>query len=141
MKSFLRLSLMLTLILTVSGVGLAQGRGRGAGSGSSPNRDAGISQEVEQTIRDWFRNTQNLEGLPPGLAKRDTLPPGLQRQLEQRGSLPPGLEQRIHAVPADLAIRLPRYPDNDRRWIVLGGNVILLDEATSTIVDIVSGIF
>ena len=43
--------------------------------------------------------------LPPGLAKRDTLPPGLERQLQRNGKLPPGLEKR--ALPDELKRALP----------------------------------
>ncbi len=34
-------------------------------------------------------------GLPPGLAKRDQLPPGLEKHLLKHGSLPPGLQKKI----------------------------------------------
>src|SRR5690606_37311777 len=34
------------------------------------------------------------KSLPPGLAKRDELPPGLAKQLARNGHLPPGLERR-----------------------------------------------
>ncbi len=34
-------------------------------------------------------------GLPPGLAKRDRLPPGLEKHLLKHGSLPPGLQKKI----------------------------------------------
>lgn len=34
-------------------------------------------------------------GLPPGLAGRDRLPPGLERQLRETGSLPPGLQRQL----------------------------------------------
>src|SRR3972149_1813438 len=38
-----------------------------------------FGKDHEKTIRDWFGDNQNLQGLPPGLAKREQLPPGLQR--------------------------------------------------------------
>ncbi len=38
-------------------------------------------------------------GLPPGLAKRNNLPPGLQKHLWKHGSLPPGLQKRIGPGP------------------------------------------
>ena len=82
----------------------------------------------------------NLKGLPPGLAKREELPPGLQKQLAKNGKLPPGLEKKIEPLPRDLEIRLPRLPDGRRR-IVIAGNVILLEERTAMIVDIVQNIF
>lgn len=139
MRTWVRVSLFLMLTLVLSLSGLAQGRGRPDRSGGERRAVVEINPDVERMIREWFGNTRNLEGLPPGL-ERDQLPPGLQRQLERRGSLPPGLEKKIHPVPEELQIRLPRFPDQ-RRWIVLGGNVILLDETTSTILDIVEGVF
>ena len=45
------------------------------------------------------KNGKN-KGLPPGLAKRDHLPPGLQKHLDRRGTLPPGLAKRD--LPPDL---------------------------------------
>ena len=38
-------------------------------------------------------------GLPPGLAKRGQLPPGLQKHLWKHGSLPPGLQKKIGPRP------------------------------------------
>lgn len=87
-------------------------------------------------IRDWFANPQNLRGLPPGLAKREQLPPGLQRHLERNGTLPPGLQKKIQPLPVSLAGRLPRRPDGiDIVFVV--GNVLLLEARTSKILDIV----
>ena len=50
------------------------------------------------------------EGLPPGLAKRNSLPPGLARQLRERGRLPPGLQKRLTPLPPTLVRRLPPAP-------------------------------
>jgi hypothetical protein len=65
-------------------------------------------------------------GLPPGLARRDRLPPGLERQLQRNGTLPPGLQKRVRPLPDVCAARLPRLP---RAWsrVVLSGRIILLD--------------
>jgi len=90
----------------------------------------------EKTIRDWFGNKQNLQGLPPGLAKRDQLPPGLQKHLEKNGTLPPGLQKRIQPLPLALDKRLPKPREGTKR-VVVGGNVILVEERTSKILDIV----
>lgn len=71
--------------------------------------------------------------LPPGLAKRDTLPPGLQRQLERNGKLPPGLEKR--ALPDDLLRALPvRHSDLDR--VIVDNDVLLIRRGTDLILDI-----
>lgn len=75
--------------------------------------------------------------LPPGLAKRDTLPPGLRKQLARNGTLPPGLEgQRLHR---DLEMHLSPLPRGYIRLRV-GTDVLLLDERTRVILDIVSDI-
>jgi hypothetical protein len=42
------------------------------------------------------RHSVDREGLPPGLAKRQSLPPGLRKQVRERGHLPPGLEKRYY---------------------------------------------
>ena len=99
-----------------------------------------ITPNEERIVREWFANPANLRGLPPGLAKREQLPPGLQRQLVRNGKLPPGLEKKIESMPAQLEIRLPRLPDGRRR-IFIGDNLIVLDGATSMIVDMIANIF
>ena len=99
-----------------------------------------ITREEERIVREWFGNPENLRGLPPGLAKKEQLPPGLQRQLVRNGTLPPGLEKKIESVPSQLEIRLPRLPDGRRR-IFIGNNLIVMDSATSMIVDMIANIF
>ena len=64
--------------------------------------------------------------LPPGLAKRDSLPPGLDKQVERNGTLPPGLQKRTQPLPDVCNARLPRLPADWTR-VVLGGRVLLLD--------------
>jgi hypothetical protein len=73
-------------------------------------------------------------GLPPGLAKKDHLPPGLEKQLERNGHLPPGLEKRT--LPSDLASRLPPVSSGTER-VLIGDNVVLLDRKSQLILDIV----
>jgi len=95
-----------------------------------------FGKDHERTIRDFFGNQQNLQGLPPGLAKRDQLPPGLQRHLERNGTLPPGLQKRLQPFPTTLELRLPRTPTGVRRGIV-NGNVVVIEDRTSKILDII----
>ena len=68
----------------------------------------------------------NYSNLPPGLAKRGSLPPGLERQLQRNGTLPPGLQKRIQPLPEECEVQLPRLP---REWerVILGSQIILLD--------------
>jgi hypothetical protein len=76
-------------------------------------------------ISDCF--AENHSDLPPGLAKRDRLPPGLERHLQRNGTLPPGLQKRVQPLPGACTARLPKLP---RDWarVVLGGRIILLDQ-------------
>jgi len=84
----------------------------------------GFSDRDRQIIGDCFVNDR--AGLPPGLAKKDSLPPGLERQLQRNGTLPPGLQKRVQPLPGSCTARLPRLPrDWDR--VVLSGRIILLD--------------
>jgi hypothetical protein len=89
-------------------------------------RPAEFSARDRRIISDCF--VDNRSGLPPGLAKRDRLPPGLERQLQRNGTLPPGLQKRVQPLPGVCAARLPRLP---RDWarVVLSGRIILLDPA------------
>jgi hypothetical protein len=97
--------------------------------GRSP---AGFSARERQIISDCF--VDDRAGLPPGLAKKDRLPPGLERQLQRNGTLPPGLQKRVQPLPYQCTKGLPRLPRNWSR-VVLSGRVILLD-SRQTIVDL-----
>jgi hypothetical protein len=71
---------------------------------------------------------EDYSNLPPGLAKRDRLPPGLEKQLQRNGTLPPGLQKRIQPLPEQCDARLPRLP-HDWERVILSGRIILLDQA------------
>ncbi|HTI44854.1 MAG TPA: hypothetical protein VL462_00650 [Candidatus Nitrosotalea sp.] len=73
------------------------------------------------------------KGLPPGLAKKSTLPPGLQKQLARNGQLPPGLQYR--ALPPDLLVQLPPVSPG-YRYVILDDRVILIRAATNVIMDL-----
>lgn len=129
--------LAVVVSLNVAGV-YAQGNGRKAGGTRGDARpsdrgsDVDINVEIifgdDQTrlIRAWFADGHNLEGLPPGLAKRETLPPGLQRQLQRNGTLPPGLAKRVYQFPVALERQLPDLRSGLSR-VVIGGSIVLLD--------------
>lgn len=76
-------------------------------------------------------------GLPPGLAKREKLPPGLERQLVKNGTLPPGISKR--ALPPGLDSRLGSIPTGTER-VIVGGDVALIDIATGVIIDILKDV-
>jgi hypothetical protein len=75
--------------------------------------------------------------MPPGLAKKGKLTPGHQKRLKKHGALPPGLT-RYH-LPIDLEERLRPLPSGYAR-VRMGGDIVLLNEATQIAVDIIYGI-
>ena len=104
---FLRYGMSTLMALALaSSVSFAQGHGNGHGHDKDKKDDDddarhyAFSDHDGDAMRDWYRGHRN--SLPPGLAKKDRLPPGLERQLEVRGTLPPGLQKRIEPVPVDL---------------------------------------
>ncbi len=92
----------------------------------------GFSTYDRRIISECF--VDDRAGLPPGLAKRDRLPPGLERQLQRNGTLPPGLQRRVQPLPDQCVARLPQLP---RDWsrVALSGRILLLDP-NDRIVDI-----
>ena len=70
----------------------------------------------------------NRANLPPGLAKRERLPRGLERQLRRNGRLPPGLQKRLQPFPTELERRLPPLPTGYSR-VFLGNRALLLNAA------------
>lgn len=74
------------------------------------------------------------KAMPHGLAKRDHLPPGLQKQIDETGRLPPGLEKRD--LPDDLKRRLPkRVKGQEVVWV--DDDVYLIETATRAVLDVI----
>lgn len=117
--------------------GNSQGHGHGKGhekhGGDDDDRDdQGYYHERDHDIHEWYYAHQN--SLPPGLAKKDHLPPGLEKQLVRKGSLPPGLQKRIEPCPPDLDHYLPPPPP-DCSHVLIGGHIVLLNRKTNMVVD------
>lgn len=108
---------------------------------------AAFSEKDAKTIRDYYdalnkkqegqKHKAKEKGLPPGLAKREHLPPGLQQHLERHGKLPPGLEKK--RLPDDLSKWLSPEPKGYKR-LTAGRDVVLVDERTQVIVDILTDV-
>jgi hypothetical protein len=128
----------LALLLSAGIVALAQGQGKGKGKGhdkqSKDDQDGQFYKDRDREIlRGWYGEHQSQ--LPPGLAKKDRLPPGLEKQLVRRGTLPPGLQKRLQPCPEELERRLPPPPP-DCAHILISGRLVLLNRRTNIIVDI-----
>jgi hypothetical protein len=120
---------------------LAQGNSEGHGHGKGHDKhgdsddkddDRGYYRDHERDIHNWYN--EHSSNLPPGLAKKDRLPPGLEKQLVRRGTLPPGLQKRIQPCPPDLDRYLPPPPP-DCAHVLVGGHIVLLNRRTNVVVD------
>ncbi len=97
-----------------------------------------FSDNDRRFIHNYYRNKKiKRKGLPPGLAKKGKLPPGLQKQLKKNGTLPPGLAKR--SLPYDLEERLSPLPGGYVR-LKVGSDIILMNGKTEVIVDIIHDI-
>jgi len=106
------------------------------GRGHDKDKDHGrhgYSDHDRDEMRVWYH--ENSQHLPPGLSKRDRLPPGLERQLVVRGTLPPGLRKKMARCPDDLERRLPPPPP-DCQHVLIGCSLVLLNRKTFLIVDV-----
>ena len=101
-----------------------------AKSARKADKDGGVFDRDghARVIRDYRASGS----LPPGLAKRESLPPGLRRQLRERGELPPGLQKRLVGVPYPLASRLPGVPRYYERYFA-GDDLVVVDTRTNRI--------
>jgi hypothetical protein len=142
MKAWHFISAALLGVLLLSGrPALAQGNSQGHGHGKGHDKhqddrddhDAYRYEYHEQAIRGWYSESESH--LPPGLAKKDRLPPGLEKQLVRNGTLPPGLQKRSYPVPVELEHRLPPPPP-DCANVLISGHILLLNRKTNLIVDV-----
>jgi Ni/Co efflux regulator RcnB len=112
-----------------------QGHGHGRGHEKHGDWDHHSYDQNRDAIRHWYRDREDRHDLPPGLAKRDQLPPGLERHLVLRGTLPPGLRRRIEPCPEDLERRLPPPPEGYEH-VIIGGHIVLLNRKSYFVLDI-----
>jgi Ni/Co efflux regulator RcnB len=108
-------------------------QGKHHGRGQDKHGKWAYSNHDRDEIRGWYR--EHERSLPPGLAKKDRLPPGLEKQLRVRGTLPPGLRSHMRPCPVELERRLPPPPP-DYAHTVIGGNIVLVNRKTYMVLDI-----
>ena len=93
----------------------------------------GHYRDHDRDIHDWYR--AHYSSLPRGLAKRDRLPPGLERQLVVNGTLPPGLRGRMQPCPREFETMLPPPPPGYRH-VFIGGNLVLVNRVSFQVADV-----
>jgi hypothetical protein len=133
-----KLIVALALVAMTLGAGCQNMRVLGAGGGvtvgdRNTRISVGFSTRDRELIRDYYAR-HRAKPLPPGLAKRERLPPGLERQLRKGGQLPPGLRGR--GLPRELEHRLSPLPDGYAR-VIVGGRIVLQNAGTRVVVDVI----
>ena len=98
--------------------------------------DIAFSDHDRELIREYYSYgyKSKHKRLPPGLAKKDKLPPGIQKQMMRRGQLPPGLAYRH--LPTELERHMSHLPDNFLR-VIIGGSFVLFNKHTKVIFDVI----
>jgi Ni/Co efflux regulator RcnB len=115
------------------GHGNGNGKAKGHAKHGDDDDQGGYYRDHDRDIQAWHEEHRN--NLPPGLAKKDQLPPGLEKQLVRRGMLPPGLQREEQPCPPDLERRLPPPPP-DSAHVIIGGHIVLLNKKTNIVLDI-----
>jgi hypothetical protein len=87
----------------------------------------------DRDIRAWYHD--HYRHLPPGLAKRDRLPPGLERQLVVHGYLPVELRERMQPCPHELEVMLPPAAPGFAH-VFIGGSLVLVNRANFQVADV-----
>ncbi len=96
-----------------------------------------FSNRDKELIRDYYVHKHKHRGLPPGLAKRQTLPPGLQKRIEAGQELPPGLQGRY--LPDDLERVLSPLPGGYIR-LEVAGDIAIMNKETKVVFDVIKDI-
>ena len=97
-------------------------------------------EKDRQIIKNYYKHNgkpKKAKKMPPGLAKKQELPPGLQKHIEKHGQLPPGLEGR--SLPNDLERELSPLPKGYVR-LKVGGDIVLMNEKTRVVFDVIWGV-
>lgn len=135
------------LSLAIPASAALAGQGRGQAKKSQKAEKAQKKGGGDQAIvvdRDGhlrvIREYASAGSLPPGLAKREQLPPGLRKQLRERGALPPGLQKHLVPVPAPLLARFPPVPPYYQRYFA-GEDLLVIDTRSKLIVVIIPNVW
>lgn len=132
---------LLGIFLLSGAPAFAQGNSQGHGHGKGHDKHHDDDDRNDRydhhrdAIRGWY--SEHEGHLPPGLAKKDRLPPGLEKQIVRNGTLPPGLQKRFYPVPGELERSLPPPPP-DCAHVLISGHIVLLNRKTNLIVDVFS---
>lgn len=116
-----------------------------AAKSDNPVLEAVFDAVEKELIGDYYKNKHEEDdkdkkekskskSMPHGLAKKETLPPGLAKRIEVKGELPPGIQKRD--LPEDLSKRLPPVKEGTKR-VVTDKDIVLIEEATGVVLDVI----
>jgi Ni/Co efflux regulator RcnB len=86
-----------------------------------------------ENIGEWYKEHQ--ENLPRGFREDDRLPSNRESRLRVGEVLDSDLRSRTQPVPSDLLEKLPA-PPRDYRYLVLDGHLLLVQEKTWNVSDV-----
>jgi hypothetical protein len=139
----MRRTTTMALLLSAATAAPAWAGGNGnsqKGQGNAPSQPVIVGQlSVSAVITSSERQIiQTYIGQhPAAFADVKPLPPGIAKKLARGGTLPPGIAKRY--FPADLIGQLPARPG--QQWMVVGTDVLLVQAATSVILDLMQRAF
>ena len=137
MKSIRSIAVLGVVLFALTGMSaFAKENGHGHGHGNNKGRvEIGFrySDHDRESLRGWYDGRRG--DLPPGLAKKYALPPGLENQLVERGTLPPGLRKKMYRCPREVVRFLPPPPPDCGHFFI-GGNIVLVNRRTFVVLDI-----
>jgi len=81
-------------------------------------------EDRDQVARDWY--SQHKDHPPMGFRTEDRLSADEESRLREGEVLDRNLRRRVHAVPHDLARRLPP-PEHGHHYVVIGGHIGEID--------------
>jgi len=132
MKSSLLIVLLATAMTPVV-VGCVAGPGYGEVAVRDPHYSARVmfTDHDRRLINDYY--APRYKSLPPGLAKKDRLPPG--HAWRARPNQPIHDDARLRYLPYELEQRLTRLPADYVR-VVIGTDVAIMNVRTRVVVDL-----
>jgi Ni/Co efflux regulator RcnB len=124
----------------------AQGNGNGHGKGHDKDKHGdgdddrddrayvySYSKHDRDEMNDWYEHHRG--NLPPGLAKKDRLPPGWEKKMAVHQVMPAEYREYVRSAPVEIVRVLPPPPP-DCEHVVVGGHIVLMNRKTSVVLDI-----
>lgn len=96
-----------------------------------------FSQQESAEIRGYFKaNPKARSQLPPGLAKKNKIPPGWQKKLARGERIPDDVWSHRVPLPREIESKLPRLEDGVVR-VRIDDRVVRVAERTREVLDII----